>query len=282
MTTTISSQTLTSKLSKADHKLFKGTAAEVHSWMNDREILASIGCDFNVIRMPAGSPCGRTYEDCQLWLRDDNHDLLGFFGNKRQIIQPSLFIDYFRAFCDASDKAISLDVVGSYNKGRSIYMAAKLSGNNGALVAAGGGLEISRQGHSAYISTEDRTDHWLVLSDRRSQAPGVGAAGVEFTADQFVAVDLLETLGEASSALLVTEVLVQCGSGGVHRDGCLDQALLHAVVRLALANGVIEYGVNDVFAHCLGVAELDLAFGDLAGHAVGADQLIGDHRDAGA
>ena len=169
MTTTISSQTLTSKLSKADHKLFKGTAAEVHSWMNDREILASIGCDFNVIRMPAGSPCGRTYEDCQLWLRDDNHDLLGFFGTKRQIIQPSLFIDYFRAFCDASDKAISLDVVGSYNKGRSLYMAAKLSGNNGALLGDGG-LGISRQGHSAYIDSEDRTDHWLVLSESFGEA----------------------------------------------------------------------------------------------------------------
>jgi len=163
-------QTQTSKLSKADQKLFKGTAAEVHSWMSDQEILASIGCNFNVIRTPATSPYGRTYSDCQLWLRDDNQDLLGFFGTKRQIIQPSLFIDYFRAFCDASDKAISLDVVGSYNKGRSIYMAAKLNGNNGALVAAGGGLEISRRGHSAYISAEDRTDHWLVLSESFGEA----------------------------------------------------------------------------------------------------------------
>jgi hypothetical protein len=169
MTTATQTQTQTSKLSKADQKLFKGTAAEVHSWMSDQEILASIGCNFNVIRTPAAGPDGRSYPDCQLWLRDDNHDMLGFFGTKRQIIQPSLFIDYFRAFCDASGKAISLDVVGSYNKGRSLYMAAKLSGNNGALLG-NGGMDISRAGHSAYINAEDRTDHWLILSESFGEA----------------------------------------------------------------------------------------------------------------
>lgn len=159
-----------SKLTKADRKLFHGTAAEVQSWMSDQEILASIGCNFNVIRTPALAPSGRAYPDCQLWLRDDNQDLLGFFGNKRQVIQPSLFVDYFRAFCDASDKAISLDVIGSYNKGRSIYMAAKLSGDMTGIISAGGGLNISRAGHSAYIQTEDRTDHWLVLSESFGEA----------------------------------------------------------------------------------------------------------------
>ena len=168
MTATLAATT-SSKLSKADHKLFKGTAAEVHAWMSDQEILASIGCNFNVTRAPAMGPSGRLYPDCQLWLRDDNHDLLGFFGTKRQVIQPSLFIDYFRAFCDASDKAISLDVVGSYNKGRSLYMAAKLSGNNGALLG-NGGMDISRHGHSAYINSEDRTDHWLILSESFGEA----------------------------------------------------------------------------------------------------------------
>lgn len=160
----------TSKLSKADRNLFYGTAAEVQPWMSDQEILASVGCNFNVVRTPAMSPYGRAYNDCQLWLRDDNQELLGFFGTKRQIIQPSLFIDYFRAFCDASEKAISLDVVGSYNKGRSIYMAAKLSGNNGSLLPGDGGLNISRAGHSAYIQSEDRTDHWLVLSESFGEA----------------------------------------------------------------------------------------------------------------
>ena len=36
------------QLTKADHKLFRGTAAEVHSWMSNKEILKSIGCDFDV------------------------------------------------------------------------------------------------------------------------------------------------------------------------------------------------------------------------------------------
>ncbi len=161
--------TSTSKLTAADRSLFKGTAAEVQPWMSDTEILASIGCNFNVVRTPAVH-AGRSYPDCQLWLRDDNQDLLGFFGAKRQAIQPSTFIDYFRAFCDASGKAISLDVVGAYNKGRSLYMAAKLSGNNGELLQAEGGLGISRVGHSAYINKEDRTDHWLVLSESFGEA----------------------------------------------------------------------------------------------------------------
>jgi len=168
----------TSKLTAADRKLFQGTAAAVHTWQSSQEILASIGCAFNVIRTPAAGPDGRSYPDCQLWLRDDNQDPLGFFGTKRQVIQPATFIDSFRAFCDASDKAISLDVIGSYNKGRSLYMAAKLNGNNSALLdstigggyGSGGGMAISRAGHSAYIPTEDRTDHWLILSESFGEA----------------------------------------------------------------------------------------------------------------
>lgn len=167
----------TSKLTAADRKLFQGTAAAVHHWQSNTEILASIGCNFNVIRTPA-EHSGRSYPDCQLWLRDDNHDLLGFFGSKRQVIQPDTFIDAFRSFCDASGKAISLDVVGSYNNGRSLYMAAKLRGNNSALLdstigrgyGSGGGIGISRAGHSAYIPTEDRTDHWLILSESFGEA----------------------------------------------------------------------------------------------------------------
>lgn len=172
-----STSTTVSKLSAADRQLFRGTAAEVHSWQSGREILASIGCNFTVVRTPAQHH-GRSYNDCQLWLRDDNQDLLGFFGTKRQVIQPSSFIHTFRAFCDASGKAISLDVVGSYNHGRTLYMAAKLSGNNGALLdgaqggysGAGSGMAISRPGSSRYIPSEDRTDHWLILTESFGEA----------------------------------------------------------------------------------------------------------------
>jgi hypothetical protein len=153
-----------SKLSASDRRLFRGTAAEVHPWMDTAEILAAIGCNFRVVRQPAQAG-SRTYGDCQLWLRDDNQDLLGFFGTRRQVIQPQLFIDYFRAFTAASAKAISLDVVGSLDGGRTLYMAAKLHGDTAAVLAQGGGMAISRAGHSAYLPSEERTDHWLVLTE---------------------------------------------------------------------------------------------------------------------
>lgn len=160
------------RLTAADRKLFRGTAAEIQPWMSTTEILQAIGCDFRVVRRPAES-MGRTYGDCQLWLRNDTQDMLGFFGTKRQIIQPHVFIDYFRSFCDSSGKAISLDVIGSYNQGRTLYMGAKLTDNSSCLLdanlggayGAGGGMNISRPGSSAYIPTEDRTDHWLILTE---------------------------------------------------------------------------------------------------------------------
>jgi hypothetical protein len=155
---------MTTNLTTADRKLFRGTAAEVLPFMSNEEILASIGCNFNVIRTPAQHQ-GRSYNDCQLWLRDDNQDMLGFFGTKRQIIQPGTFVDYFRSFCASADKQINFDVIGSYNNGRTLYMGAKLSGNNAAVLKGDGGMFISRQGHSAYIPSEDRTDHWLILTE---------------------------------------------------------------------------------------------------------------------
>jgi len=160
-------------LTRADRQLFQGTAAQVLPWMSTQDILRSIGCDFRVIRHPAKAG-GRTYGDCQLWLRDDSRDLLGFFGTRRQVIQPSVFIDYFRAFTEASGKQISLDVVGCLDGGRELYMAAKLHGNNARLLdeahgdgsySSGGGLAISNPRSSRYIPTEERCDHWLILRE---------------------------------------------------------------------------------------------------------------------
>lgn len=161
-----------SKLTAEDRKLFRGTAAEVHDWMDNDAILRSIGCNFEVERHPA-QVGDRTYPDCQLWLRSDNHNYLGAFGNRRQVIQPASFIDYFRSFCAASEKRISLDLVGTLDGGRTFYMASKLSGNNHALLdstigggyGVGGGMAISRQGSSAYMDRLDRTDSWLVVTD---------------------------------------------------------------------------------------------------------------------
>lgn len=163
---------MTTKLCSADRKLFRGTAAEVHDWMSTEDILNAIGCNFRVARHSA-QVGGRSYDDCQLWLRDDTNDLLGYFGNRRQPIQPSTFIEYFRAFTSASDKQIALDVVGSLDQGKTFYMASKLSGDNARLLdqnlggeyGAGGGLGISRLNSDSYIAKEDRTDFWLVITD---------------------------------------------------------------------------------------------------------------------
>lgn len=167
ITSTITSTT--SKLTAADRKLFRGTCAEVHDFQSTEEILASIGSSFRVTRHDA-QVGGRPYPECQLWLRDDNNDLLGVFGGRRQVIQPATFIEYFRAFTAASEKQISLDVVGSLDNGKTFYMASKLTNNISALLDSangtpGGGLGISRVGSSSYIDRQDRTDHWLVVLD---------------------------------------------------------------------------------------------------------------------
>jgi hypothetical protein len=155
---------MNNNFTKSDRKLFRGTAAAVLPSMSNEEILSSIGCNFNVVRC-AAQHGDRAYDDCQLWLRDDTRDMLGFFGTKRQVIQPGTFVDYFRSFCSSADKQINFDVIGSFNNGRTLYMGAKLAGNNAAVLQAGGGLDISRHGHSAYIPSEERTDHWLILTE---------------------------------------------------------------------------------------------------------------------
>lgn len=172
MTLSISAPATTSKLTAADRKFFRGTAAEVHDWMTTEDILNAINCNFRVTRHSAQIG-GRSYPDCQLWLRDDNNDMLGFFGNRRQVVQPASFVEYFRSFAAASEKQITLDVVGSLDGGRTFYMASKLHGDNHRLLdstigggyGVGGGLGISRRGSAAYLDKLDRTDSWLVVTD---------------------------------------------------------------------------------------------------------------------
>ena len=65
----------TSKLTKTDQKLFRGTAAEVHGFMSNEDILNSIGCNFNVDRRPHKID-DREYPEIQIWHRSDNMDAL--------------------------------------------------------------------------------------------------------------------------------------------------------------------------------------------------------------
>ena len=148
----------TSKITKADSKLFRGTAAEVHSFMSNEDILKSIGCNFDVERV-AHEYKGQTFNEVQHWHRSDNDGLLGTFGSRRQCIQPSVFVDYFRNFCEASNKEISLDVVGSLDGGKTFYMASKLT----------------QVQNNDFDKVGDKTDSWLVVTDYygESRAPKV-------------------------------------------------------------------------------------------------------------
>lgn len=153
---------VTTRLTKADRKLFRGQAAEVHSWMTNDEILQSIGCGFDV-ESCIPTVDGREYPESRLWLRSDNRDHLGTFGSRRQVIQPGDFVRYFRDFCDKSGKAISLDVVGTPDNGKTFYMASKLIDSNlQGLMKENKGRHFEIQKD---LDKEDRTDVWLIITD---------------------------------------------------------------------------------------------------------------------
>jgi hypothetical protein len=152
----------TSRLSARDRDLFKGTAAEVHPWMSTSEILGAIGCNFDV-ESHAPTVNGRVYNESRLWLRSDNGDHLGTFGNRRKVIQPGDFVTYFRDFCEKSDKAISLDLVGTPDKGKTFYMASKLIDSNLQRLMddnKGRGFQIKQD-----LDKRERTDVWLIITD---------------------------------------------------------------------------------------------------------------------
>jgi hypothetical protein len=163
----VASEARATKLSATDKRIFRGTAAEVLPWMSNEDILSSIGCNFQVeSRIPTVD--GREYPDTRLWLRSDNRDHLGTFGNRRRVIQPSDFVTYFRDFCEKSGKAIELDLVGTPDNGKTFYMASKLIGNNLDQLCHdyhGRGFGIQGQ-----IDSIDRTDAWLIITDYYGQS----------------------------------------------------------------------------------------------------------------
>ena len=165
-------KTYESKLTKHDRNLFRHTAVEVFPDMTDEGILSSAHANFDVdtTRVRFETPSGiQISPDKLVWYRNDNDKQLGVFGTRRQVIQPSDFIRYFRTFCSQSEKAITLDVVGTLNEGRVFYMGSKLTGDNiSDKIGGTEGFGISRN-----IPQEDRSDFWLVLTDYygESKAP---------------------------------------------------------------------------------------------------------------
>ena len=165
-------KTFKSKLTKHDRRLFRGTAVEVFPDTTDEGILSSAHANFKVetTDVKYTTPNGtRSSSNKIVWYRDDNDQELGVFGTRRTAIQPSDFIRYFRTFCSQSEKAITLDVVGTLNEGRVFYMGSKLTGDNiSDKIGGTEGFGISRN-----IPEEDRSDFWLVLTDYygESKAP---------------------------------------------------------------------------------------------------------------
>lgn len=178
---------MTYAITKADAKLFRGAAAGVNAEMTPTEMLQAIDADFQVTTVIPEYQ-GRQYPESRLWLRSDNQNFLGSFGTRRTPQQPTALIDHFKSFCAASEKAIQPDVVGTVGGGKTFYMASKLSGDNARLLDREdygdmGGLGISRQGSDSYISTEDRTDFWLILMTHYGESLGTS---VKIVANELV------------------------------------------------------------------------------------------------
>jgi hypothetical protein len=161
-----------SKFTKHDRRLFRGTAVQVFHDQTDDGILSAAHANFDVEvkKVEYTTEDGLlSYPEKRVWYRNDNKRPLGVFGTRRQVIQPSDFIRYFRTFCSQSEKAITLDVVGTLNEGRVFYMGSKLTGDNiSDKIGGTEGFGISRN-----IPQEDRSDFWLVLTDYygESKAP---------------------------------------------------------------------------------------------------------------
>lgn len=147
-----------------DRKLFKGNSALVVPGSSTTEILDSVDANFT-IDTESPEKFGRTYNGSKLWLRSDNRDCLGHFGNRRQPQNPQVIVDFFQSFTENSEKRISLDVVGSINNGQTLYMASRLAGDTSELNDPTDlrGMAIKREGSEHYIAQADRTEHWLVL-----------------------------------------------------------------------------------------------------------------------
>lgn len=145
-------------------QLFKGNAALVVPGSSTTEILESVDANFTIDK-ESPEKFGRIYDCSKLWLRSDNRECLGHFGNRRQPQNPQVIGDFFQSFCDNSEKRISLDVVGSINNGQTLYMASRLAGDTTELNDPTDlrGMAIKREGSEHYIARADRTEHWLML-----------------------------------------------------------------------------------------------------------------------
>jgi len=140
----------TSNLRREDAKFFQGHRLETHdkTHASTTELLKPIHANWQVVSKPLERPdINRVYKEIKHWYESGTDDHLGQFGNIREPLNPEDFINYFREFCQASDKEISMDVIGFDSNSKKLYAASKLTNYNSKLEHVG-----------------DKTDHWMISS----------------------------------------------------------------------------------------------------------------------
>tara|TARA_R100001443_G_scaffold33548_1_gene47456 strand:- start:425 stop:1498 length:1074 start_codon:yes stop_codon:yes gene_type:complete len=143
-------QNWTPKLSRKDASFFQGHRLETHDKTHapTKELLTPIHANWQVVSRSLERPdINRVYPKVQHWYESGTNDHLGQFGNIREPLHPENFINYFREFCQASEKEISMDVIGFDSSSKKLYAASKLTNYSSKLEHVG-----------------DKTDHWMISS----------------------------------------------------------------------------------------------------------------------
>jgi len=140
----------TSNLRREDAKFFQGHKLETHdkTHASTKELLTSIHANWTVERESlVRASNGRAFPQIQHWYESGSGDVLGQFGSIRTPLHPENFIDYFRKFCIASEKEISMDIIGFDPVSKKIYAASKLTNYVSDLEHVG-----------------DKTDNWMITT----------------------------------------------------------------------------------------------------------------------
>ena len=176
------------KLNDTDLRFFYGTNCIVRPDQTATEILDAIDCNFdvitsevhhtfrdsegNVLTNDQGEPMVIDDSNTRGWFRSDNYLKLGQHGNQRTPTKPEAYIEFLQKFCLASEKELSLDLVGTFDGGKTFYCVSKLTEgfDRKALMQqyAGEGFNIKN-----LVDDQDRTVHYLVLTDyyKEQKAP---------------------------------------------------------------------------------------------------------------
>ena len=140
----------TSNLRREDAQFFQGHKLETHdkTHASTKELLTPIHANWTVEpEKLVRASTGREFPQIRHWYESGSGDVLGQFGSVRTPLDPEDFIDYFRKFCLASEKEISMDIIGFDPVSKKLYAASKLTNYVSDLKHVG-----------------DRTDNWMITT----------------------------------------------------------------------------------------------------------------------